>query len=817
MRKNSHLPFLIFLNLIIIPAHAETSEELFKKVFGQDKSIQEASVGVVFEERILGDIKAKIQGEKLISVNRDQLIQVLQPLLKQEFLLKLHQKKLDLKLEDLEMEGKFSFQDLQITLNPVDDVILPIEKSFLDDYIPYYASKAIRPAPFSFQLNYKVEYVEQERKLGKDYADGIFDQAVSLKDVVIDNNINYKGDRENKWYRQTTILTYDFENKLTRFQAGDIANNIIGYGQSKSIGGVSLFKDFSLNPYRVNYPTSRFDFTLDRRSLVRTYVNNLLIKSEYLNSGKHTLKDIPLNNGVNKIFVEIEDEFGQKRFLNFNEASSQDLLSRGQNRFDLTVGNISEDQEKQKKYLNEKGTFYSAYYQYGMRKNLTFGGYTQGIKKFNLLGEQTILASKRGNLIFDVGHSDNGDYGGWAQKLTYQLNLFGPYWYDSHTLTMRVENRDPRFNETEVKSTNFHNILSSLTYSVPVLDTINLSFGANHGRARVKNASDKWGGEASLGARVTKDSTLTFSYSRQRDQERKWQTQAYVFYNISFAEQSTYASAFYDRESDLRRLSVIRDSGKRFDDIKLIANIDDSKDITNANFDATYNSQLVDLGVRVDRIDRKDSAALHRISPRVLGGIAVAYNEGEWGGTITRPINGSFAIFKPSKNFRNQEFGIRSFGNEKESKNGLFKEASIAGLIPYQYRQVQLDPTFLEPGYSLGQESFVLYPKYKSGHLFVVGESGQIAYRGKIMAKNKKPVALQVGFLVDAEKDGKGEETKVIPFFTNKGGVFLIEGLAPKKYNVKIESFNDLEIDLVGKQGYVDAGELTILGPKDTL
>lgn len=791
---------------------AETNEDLYKKVFGHQTEVREILTSAVLEERIIGDVRVKAQGKKLISVNRDDLIAALKNMIFENQLQSILSKNLEIQLQDLPFAMTYLENELILEMDVPEFWLRPNEKSFLDDFIPYYSKKAVNPAPFSFQLNYKAEYLYQSNKTDRDNILGVVDNAMFLNGFVLDNDLTYNQLKKERWFRESTVLTYDFQDRLTRFQGGDVANSSIGFLQSKNLGGISLFRDFSLNPYRVSYPTSRFDFTLTKRSLVRTYVNNLLIKSEYLNPGKHTLKDIPLNNGVNKILVEIEDEFGERRVLTFNEASSQDLLARGQNRFDLTFGKISRDLDDRKDYNVYSDLFYSGFYQFGHRKNLTLGGYVQGLGSFTLLGSQAILASRRGNIILDAAKSFNEDFNGFAARATYQLSLFGPYWYDSHTLTARIENRSERFNETETKSTNFFDLLSTVNYSVPILDALNVSLGVNHAKSRDSLLSDKWGGDFSLGAKINNDAILTFSYARSRDENEKWQTLAYAFLNINLPERSTYVSAFYDRQSNLQRLTAIHDSGKRLNDLKLSAVAEQDKEGQQASIDTTYNTQLIDLGLRLEHTNPKNSENYYRAIPRLLGGVTIVHQDGQWGGSISRPINGSFAIFKPHNEFKDQSFGIRSYGNETESKTGVFGEALLTGLTPYQYRQVQLDPTYLDPGYSLGQESFVLLPYYKSGHLFIVGEAGRVALRGKIVDSKENVLAYKVGYLIEV-----GVSEKIIPFFTNKSGNILIEGVAPKKYILKIEEFSEQEIDLTDKKGFIEFGSIKMMSQKEVL
>ncbi len=790
----------------------DSSEDLYKKVFGQKTDEKEVQASAVFEDRIIGELRVRAKGKSLISIKRDDLILAISTFVHDEKIELLKKMSEDINPSDMPFTTNYQSNDLILDLDIPDNWIKPIEQSFLDDFIPYYSKKAVAPAPYSMQLNYKAEYIYQSNRTENNSIQGVVDSSIFLNKFVVDNSVTYQEQRSKNWYRENTVLTYDFQDRLTRLQAGDVVNNTIGFLQSKNIGGGSLYRDFSLNPYRVSYPTSRFDFTITKRSLVRTYVNNLLIKSEYLNPGKHTLKDIPLNNGVNKILVEIEDEFGEKKILTFNEANSQDLLARGQSRFDFTAGKVSRDLDDKKDYNAYKDVFYSTFYQYGHRKNLTVAAYTQGLGKFSLYGAQSLLATKRGNLIFDLAKSKNEDFSGIASRLTYQLNLFGPYWYDSHTFSARLENRAEKFNETEVKSINFFDLLTNLSYSIPIYDALNASFGANYSKSRILNLSDKWGGDFSLSAKIGNDATLTFSYARSRDESKRWQTLSYAFINFNIPEHSTYVSGFYDHQSNTQRITAIHDTGKRINDVKIAAIAEQDTANKQASLDTTYNSQLIDLGLRIEHAKRKGSDSYYRAIPRILGGISLVYDKENLGGTITRPINGSFAIFKSHKDFKDQSFGIRSYGNETESKTGLFDEALLTGLTPYQYRQVQLDPTYLDPGYSLGQESFVLLPRYKSGHLFIVGEAGQVALRGFFVDSKKNPLVYKVGYLIESDN-----REKIIPFFTNKNGQVLIEGVAPKKYKIQIEEFGEHEIDLTGKKGFVDFGNMAILNKRESL
>ena len=54
-------------------------------------------------------------------------------------------------------------------------------------------------------------------------------------------------------------------------------------------------------------------------------------------------------------------------------------------------------------------------------------------------------------------------------------------------------------------------------------------------------------------------------------------------------------------------------------------------------------------------------------------------------------------------------------------------------------------------------------------------------------------------------------------FFTNRNGLLFVEGVAPGIYKLKIEEFEDIEIDLQAKKGFIDVGSLKLKNPQEAL
>lgn len=803
MKKTNLLLLTTFLYSAQV--YPDSSDELFKKVFGKNQESKKVILDATMGDFYLGGVGATLAGEKLLSLSGDDINKALAGKIRANRQRHYLMPEGEVEVSKLPFKVQYLAAELRLRIElPVEDQE-PLSSNIYDEMIPYYSRKAQTPATFSFGTNYKLEAVAVKNLNQTGTLNAQVDSFMNIKSLTFENQMNYLSNRKDPWYRQSSRLTIDSPSRMQRLEIGDVNYPILGYQQGRALGGVSLYKDFSLNPYRVTSPTSSFEYEITSRSLVRTMVNGAVLKTEYQNPGHYSIKDIPLNNGLNRIVVEITDDFGKKSVLVFNESSSLDSLAESVSRYSLVAGLPVNDTDVRREYDQTNGTFYSGFYQYGLKKRWTLGAYAQGNKDFTMLGASNIFSTGFGNLSFDTAGSKNKIESGNAILTHYQLNLFGSQWYDSHTLSVRFEHRSPWFNEAGEYIFNRFDYSSTANYSVPFLEKFNASAGGHYSHPRVGDNS-KFGLDASLTSRIFNAGSVTFFYGRARDENKLWSTQLYFFLNIAFGESSTFASAYYEKNSNTKRLTVIHDDGKKLKSLKTAASVDESLTARNGSLDLQYNTTLADLGVREEIQAFKGRATGSRTSLRLLSSFAFVKDKEHSAFSISRPIANSFVIFKPNENWKGQRFGVQSVTNDNDTETGLFGESLVSGLTPYQYRRLQLDPSFLEPGYSLGQESFVVYPRYRSGSLFMIGESGLLVLKGIMLDKHGKPLALKVGYLT-------GKNGKSTAFFTGRTGEFLIEGAEPSLVKVQIDDdqFAEKEIDLQGKaSGIIDIGTVVV-------
>lgn len=788
-------------------AHAQSSEELYKKVFGKkgtesSKTKIDATLGDFF----LGEVEVIINGESLQFISAKDLKVVVKEKIRLDAYLKY--KLTDDMVDPSTLPFKVNYHpaELRVSLTIPPEDLKPSDTNVYDDLIPYYSRKAEEPAPFSMAINYKLEQTFNKNTNQQNYFSAHTDSSLNINQVSFENQMNYFSNRNKRWGRQSSKAIYDRPNRMHRYELGDVNFPIIGYLQGKSLGGVSFYRDFSLNPYRTVTPTSSFEYQIESRSLVRTYVNNILLKTEYMNPGRYLVKDIPLNNGINKINVEVTDQFGATKILTFNDSGSLDLLAAGVSRYALSSGYESSELDGERTYNSNEGLLTSGFYQHGLNKNWTTSAYAQGNKKFNMLGFNQIFSTEFGNFSQDVTGTRNKFNTGFVTQMTYQLNLFGAYWYDSHSLTSKLEYRSPFFNEVGENFKNRFDLTGTLSYSVPVFEILNLAVGGTYQNPTLA-PNPRLSFNGSLTTKIFDSSSLTFYASRSKDEFKNWSNQMYFFFNMTFGESSTFASAFYERESQTKRLTLIRDNGKKYNDLKIAAVADQNKINKAGSLDLQYNTVLADLGARQEVINPKGGITGYKTSLRYLSAFAFVYKKEDYAFSISRPIANSFIIFKPNKDWRDQKFGVQTSSGITEASTGLFGESLISSLTPYQYRRLQLDPSQLDPGYILGQESFVVYPRKNSGNLFVIGKNGFLVLKGKLLRQNKQAIGLQVGYWMS-------NTGKKIPFFTNREGGFLIEGIEAGVGTINlgsIEEFKPLNLDLTSRvHGINDVGSLML-------
>lgn len=789
--KNNFFTLFILISFFFLSAQS----------FAQSIPAYEAVLPLYDKERLLGEVKVMIESERIISVDKASLIEAIKNNLQPDTLKRFDDLPATINPETLPLPVRFNAEELKLEM-PFDVELRSQENvALLEDYHRRYEGEALQPASFGGAINYRLEQSWSNNPDEDNFFNGQFDSFINVNTLVFENQSFYQSNIDQKFYRGDARVVKDFERHQIRVQAGDVQPQIQGFMVGRPVGGINISRNFSLNPYRLPYPTGSQDFVLQSRSLVKYFVNGTMIKSEYLPAGNYTAKDIPLNNGLNTIVIEATDDLGIKKVFIFRSAASINLLNEGESRFDLSYGTPILDQNFRREYRHEDGNLLSGFFQYGFNAGFSTSVYGQDQKEFSLLGTEAIKATAIGNFGFGYAHSDIGPLSGDAQSINYQFVGSGVKWFHSHSLGLRFEHRDETFRASTADAASSVQNQYAINYALPIAGFLSVSVGGNYGDVRNNNLNDRYGFDSTLNLRILDRHNLSLFVGRNRDENKIWNDVAYLFLTITFPDSNDFVSTYYDQQQKNTKVTYIHDNQNRLYKPKAQAIVENNESGQVGETDILLPTPIADFGGRLNAThDLVDDRVYGRGSVRMNSALVFARDSGEWGFGVSRPVPSSFVLFQPEKRLSDQKIALKSTSPYTEAQTGLFGEITFANLLPYQYREIQLDPTLMDEGRTLKKEKYVLYPTYRSAHLVRLEDKGSVMLRGFLHNAEGKPWALQVGHVGDKS------------FFTNRDGEFFIEGIEAGRHLIKLEGLTNEVLLTISQEdrGIKDIGTLIL-------
>lgn len=769
------------------------------KLYALELTPLETTLPWVVGERSYGEVRVIITGEEIQRFKSDSLYRALKSSMRPSIY-----RDIDFTqewIDALDLPIIVNFNPEQLELNPLfkEDYLLPQVYSLALSPHQRYADRAIKPAPIGGAINYQVEKHFGDGPNQREKTSLFIDSFFNIQSTVIESKIYYRETQNNEkqWFRGDTRIVKDFEDHRIRVQVGDVYPSGFGLMQASPIGGAAISRQFLLSPYHVPYSQGEGEFTLNTRSEVRTFLNDSLIRSETLPAGTYNIRDLPLVNGLNNVRVEVTDEFGNKRFFEFNLPISTTLLRKNEWNFSLSSGTPFQDQDFKRQYDSQNLT--SGFAQYGVTNSFTTGAYAQRIQDYTLFGVESGLSTLVGNFFLGIAQSDNEDNSGLAANGVWRYQKIGGQLFSSYNFALRHEAYEKSFQRNHTQTNQALRSRTQANLSVPLLKNLTTSIGANLLHYREGSHQKAKGWNLNLNWRMMPQMNLNFFISQNRDQLNNKNNIAYAFFTWSFGGSRNLITGFRDIENNSNRITATRDNHNRLYSPRITASIEESDNLDRAEVDGIIQTPYAEFGARVGgrrqtQTTERESNAFGSI--RLSSAFVFARDQESTAFGISKPVRNSFALFKPSEELKRQNITLTTTSVYPESASGVFDTLTATNLIPYQYREIQLDPSRLDPGISLEQEKFVLFPTYKSAHLINLRDRGSVVVRGRIVDEYGESYSLKVGSI--------GDDL----FFTDRQGNFYLEGLSPGEHPFKIEGSEQENQIIVEKnsRGFKDVG-----------
>ena len=178
-------------------------------------------------------------------------------------------------------------------------------------------------------VNYAVNYTSNKQ------ADVFTESAVSMRGALLYNTISADNLGAT---RGLTSLTVDQRTAMRRWTFGDSLGFSGPLGGDSWVGGITVAKEFAINPYFVRYPMLSLSTPISVPSVLEVQVNGQIVSREQVAPGRLDIRNLPMTLGRNDAQVIVRDAFGVERELSSTYYLTTSALAKGVQDYQYTAG-----------------------------------------------------------------------------------------------------------------------------------------------------------------------------------------------------------------------------------------------------------------------------------------------------------------------------------------------------------------------------------------------------------------------------------------------------------------------------------------------
>ena len=586
--------------------------------------------------------------------------------------------------------------------------------------------------------------------------DAFGEVGITIKNALVYSSVSRNLDGE--IVRGLTNVTISDRDRNVRTVIGDRLVNSDSLGGSLTMGGLSYFRDFSLDPYFIRNPGLNYSGAVATPSTLDVYSNGRLVRRIALPPGQFQLNDLPIPAGTNNTRFVLRDPFGQER-----ELSSQffyftsGLLKPGLHDFSYNLGSRRDDLAN-RNWRYDSSPVFLGYHRYGFTDSMTAGLRLEGSRGLMSGGPSFSFLLPLGELDLASAASTVSGRNGGASYLGYSY-INGLFSFGSS-----IKLQSGRYANTNLDLNTARPWLESGIYlAVPVTDltTVNL----RHAFAQSRQDGPEHRFQLFTSTRLHRNLTLFTGASYElRDRNRAIGASA----GLGFSFGEVGGSLSYQRED-----------GKNKGTLDFRKNLPIGPGYgygiqasANGDFDSIVQYQT-SFGRYEANYSRFDGQQGSRLS--AAGGLAFIDGSVQ----LTRPVQDSFALIKvPGLS------GVRGYLNNldvgKTDSNGrLF----VPNLLAYYGNQLAISKKDLPFNYNVDITDKIIAAPYRGGALVEFPAARIQRVVGKTMIDRAgKTIVPQYGQLTIVGQSQSFESP------LGNTGEFYFENLKSGRYQAQIET-----------------------------
>ncbi|WP_394244665.1 fimbria/pilus outer membrane usher protein [Vibrio astriarenae] len=585
---------------------------------------------------------------------------------------------------------------------------------------------------------------------------------------------------ETSFYRGDSKLFMDNPDRPWRVSLGDVNPQSVGHLPSVEIGGLAWERLYGeIQPTRNIQNGGTQALTLNESAELEVYVNDIFVSEFRLPPGRYLLDDLPLDSGSNDIRIEIRYLSGRTDTIVYSQFFNARLLREGISDFGFYAGLVSTVQNDRYDYDKDQAIG-SAFYEYGLTDSLTLGANGLYHPEGNRAGAIMTLGTNWGNIGFRASSSYNEDQSkqGGIVSLDYAHQIWGADSYGLPNFRLSAEYQQD-YNGIPWGDVDLESGYSiTMSYLYDVTQDTDLNFNGSYEDFDDSEASWYLSGE--LGWQ-NGDWSLSGGVEHEEDPSDNVSDTRFIFSaSWSWASETSdhNASVSYSSTTEKLRARFQKASNDYVGSYGYRLTAEGDEETQSYSGLTNYVGNRFNAEAEYGYTHGEDDNT-HDVAARFSTAISVVDSNVGWG----RPYSGSVAIINVHRSLDSDVYVNALADDEPQS----ISTRSLSNLTSLDGGHVEAEVFVSSPeapvGYNLGSGVHTITAGSMTGHVIQIGSDESKTVIGTLTDRSGHPIELQQGKVT---KDGKE-----YPFFTNRAGRFVLEGVAAGDYTIWLNGYDE--------------------------
>lgn len=323
----------------------------------------------------------------------------------------------------------FSLDDFAEIISSFDESLLTLALTSPPQYLPASIidlsrqpqKEVLWPLESSAFVNYRLEFETDSRTTGS--SSGLASEVGwRRRNFLFLSGQRYESSgEESRFIRQMTSTTWEWRDDLRRLIVGDAITSAGLIVPSVRVGGVTISRNFDLDPAFIQYPTFDYAGAIAAPGEIDIYQNGFKLRTEKLQPGPFLLENLTGASGYGDIELVLRDQFGRESRLRSPYYLTDQLLKPGFQEYSYSAG------LRRDSYGSSQDGYSAAVllgnHRYGWNRTLTVGYSLQAGDGLLMISPHLdVLAGNLGIVSLVVGGSAGNPGGGGAGLLRYTFN-----------------------------------------------------------------------------------------------------------------------------------------------------------------------------------------------------------------------------------------------------------------------------------------------------------------------------------------------------------------------------------------------------------